>query len=74
MKAQRQYQKILDRWTPHVLQRWLATLGLLSLFMLRIVLSHGVSVHIIHCVFLQLIYRSVVHWFVTISLRARDGN
>ncbi|KAG8221290.1 retrieval of early ER protein Rer1 [Butyriboletus roseoflavus] len=40
-KAQRQYQQALDRWTPHVLQRWLATLGLLALFMLRIVLSQG---------------------------------
>ncbi|KAG9312123.1 retrieval of early ER protein Rer1 [Chiua virens] len=39
--AQRQYQKNLDRWTPHVLNRWLATLGLLVLFMLRIVLSQG---------------------------------
>ncbi|OJA18863.1 hypothetical protein AZE42_05226 [Rhizopogon vesiculosus] len=40
-KLQRQYQQTLDRWTPHVLQRWLATLGLLALFMLRIVLSQG---------------------------------
>ncbi|KAG1818324.1 retrieval of early ER protein Rer1 [Suillus variegatus] len=40
-KFQRQYQQTLDRWTPHVLQRWLATFGLLALFMLRIVLSQG---------------------------------
>ncbi|KAJ8589651.1 retrieval of early ER protein Rer1 [Rhizopogon salebrosus TDB-379] len=40
-KLQRQYQQTLDRWTPHVLQRWLATLGLLAVFMLRIVLSQG---------------------------------
>ncbi|KAF8549051.1 retrieval of early ER protein Rer1 [Imleria badia] len=40
-KAQRQYQQTLDRWTPHVLPRWLSTLGLLALFMLRIVLSQG---------------------------------
>ncbi|KAI5986855.1 retrieval of early ER protein Rer1 [Pisolithus albus] len=40
-KLQRQYQQTLDRWTPHVLQRWLGTLGLLILFMLRIVLSQG---------------------------------
>ncbi|KAG1861992.1 retrieval of early ER protein Rer1 [Suillus tomentosus] len=40
-KFQRQYQQTLDRWTPHVLQRWLATFCLLSLFMLRIVLSQG---------------------------------
>jgi hypothetical protein len=42
-KIQRQYQQTLDRWTPHVLQRWLATLGLLAVFMLRIVLSQGVN-------------------------------
>ncbi|KAH7927447.1 retrieval of early ER protein Rer1 [Leucogyrophana mollusca] len=40
-KFQRQYQQTLDRWTPHVLQRWLSTLGLLAVFMLRIVLSQG---------------------------------
>ncbi|KAG2109238.1 retrieval of early ER protein Rer1 [Suillus discolor] len=40
-KFQRQYQQTLDRWTPHVLQRWLATFFLLALFMLRIVLSQG---------------------------------
>ncbi|KAG2069650.1 retrieval of early ER protein Rer1 [Suillus decipiens] len=40
-KFQRQYQQTLDRWTPHVFQRWLATLFLLALFMLRIVLSQG---------------------------------
>ncbi|KAF8141215.1 retrieval of early ER protein Rer1 [Boletus edulis] len=40
--VQRQYQQTLDRWTPHILQRWLATLGLLVLFMLRIVFSQGV--------------------------------
>ncbi|KIK96705.1 hypothetical protein PAXRUDRAFT_289089 [Paxillus rubicundulus Ve08.2h10] len=40
-KAQRQYQQTLDRWTPHVLQRWLGTLGLLVVFMLRIVFSQG---------------------------------
>ncbi|KAL4071294.1 retrieval of early ER protein Rer1 [Scleroderma yunnanense] len=41
VKLQRQYQQTLDRWTPHVLQRWLGTLALLSIFMLRIVLSQG---------------------------------
>ncbi|KAI6009837.1 retrieval of early ER protein Rer1 [Pisolithus marmoratus] len=40
-KLQRQYQQTLDRWTPHVLQRWFGTLGLLTIFMLRIVLSQG---------------------------------
>ncbi|KAJ7106050.1 Rer1 family-domain-containing protein [Mycena crocata] len=37
----RQYQQLLDRWTPHTLQRWLATAGLLAVFLLRIVLSQG---------------------------------
>ncbi|KAF4621348.1 hypothetical protein D9613_000849 [Agrocybe pediades] len=40
-KIQRQYQQILDRWTPHVLYRWLSTAGLLVVFLLRIVLSQG---------------------------------
>ena len=44
---ERQYQQLLDRWTPHTLNRWLATAGLLAVFFLRIVLSQGVStVHI----------------------------
>jgi hypothetical protein len=42
-KIQRQYQQQLDRWTPHVLYRWLATAGLLATFILRIVLAQGVS-------------------------------
>ncbi|KAG6902379.1 hypothetical protein C0995_000941 [Termitomyces sp. Mi166 len=37
--VQRQYQQILDRWTPHVLQRWLSTGGLLAIFFLRILLA-----------------------------------
>jgi len=45
-KIQRQYQQILDRWTPHVLHRWLATVGLLAVFFLRIVLAQGVSVYV----------------------------
>ncbi|RDB24837.1 Protein rer1 [Hypsizygus marmoreus] len=44
-KIQRQYQQVLDRWTPHVLQRWLSTAGLLGLFFLRIVLAQGVMVY-----------------------------
>jgi hypothetical protein len=40
-KLQRQYQQTLDRWTPHILQRWIATAGLLVVFFLRIVLSQG---------------------------------
>jgi len=40
-RVQRQYQQLLDRWTPHTLNRWLATGGLLLVFLLRIVLSQG---------------------------------
>ncbi|EAU91585.2 rer1 [Coprinopsis cinerea okayama7 len=40
-KLTRQYQQILDRWTPHVLHRWLALAGLLTVFFLRIVLAQG---------------------------------
>ncbi|KAF8908046.1 retrieval of early ER protein Rer1 [Mucidula mucida] len=40
-RLQRQYQQVLDRWTPFMLNRWLATGGLLFLFMLRIVLAQG---------------------------------
>ena len=42
-KLQRQYQQVLDRWTPHMLQRWLVLAGLLVLFFLRIVIAQGVS-------------------------------
>jgi len=42
-KVQRQYQQTLDRWTPHVIGRWLSTGGLLALFFLRIVFAQGVS-------------------------------
>lgn len=42
-KIQRLYQQTLDRWTPHMLNRWLASAGLLALFLLRIVLAQGVS-------------------------------
>jgi hypothetical protein len=42
-KIKRQYQQVLDRWTPHILHRWLATAGLLAMFMLRILLAQGVS-------------------------------
>ncbi|KAG6837076.1 hypothetical protein H0H93_015344 [Arthromyces matolae] len=42
-KLQRQYQKTLDRWTPHVLHRWLSTAGLLAIFFLRIVIAQGVG-------------------------------
>ncbi|KAK7045541.1 hypothetical protein VNI00_007373 [Paramarasmius palmivorus] len=40
-RLSRQYQQVLDRWTPHTLYRWLATGGLLTIFMLRIVFAQG---------------------------------
>jgi len=40
-KILRQYQQTLDRWTPHVLNRWLGTAGLLAVFMLRVVIAQG---------------------------------
>ncbi|KAJ7188649.1 retrieval of early ER protein Rer1 [Mycena filopes] len=40
-RVQRQYQQLLDRWTPYTLNRWIATAGLLAVFMLRIVISQG---------------------------------
>lgn len=42
-KIQRQYQQLLDRVTPFVLYRWLGFVGILALFILRIVLAQGVS-------------------------------
>lgn len=48
-KIQRQYQQILDRWTPHMLYRWLASAGLLAVFFLRIVLAQGVSSSTSYC-------------------------
>jgi hypothetical protein len=65
-RTQRQYQQILDRWTPYMLYRWLSTAGLLAVFFLRIVLAQGVSSSLFtfnHSDFLP-----VVHWSV-ISLQ-----
>ncbi|KAF9039423.1 retrieval of early ER protein Rer1 [Hymenopellis radicata] len=55
-RLQRQYQQILDRWTPFMLNRWLATGGLLCLFMLRIVLAQGVHAHAIYLLNLLLAF------------------
>ena len=70
VKIQRQYQQILDRWTPHMLQRWLATAGLLALFFLRIVLAQGVSpffyLYLCRALNVILMRRLVVHWSVLI--------
>ncbi|KAJ7039051.1 retrieval of early ER protein Rer1 [Mycena alexandri] len=40
-RLQRRYQQFLDHWTPYTLNRWIATAGLLAIFMLRIVISQG---------------------------------
>ncbi|THV05135.1 retrieval of early ER protein Rer1 [Dendrothele bispora CBS 962.96] len=40
-RIQRQYQQILDRLTPHMLYRWVGFAGLLSIFILRIVMAQG---------------------------------
>ncbi|KAK0241456.1 retrieval of early ER protein Rer1 [Armillaria solidipes] len=40
-RFQRQYQQILDRWTPHMLNRWLATGGIFCVFLLRVVFAQG---------------------------------
>jgi len=37
----RRYQHALDRLAPHTLYRWLGTVGLLGIFMLRILFSQG---------------------------------
>lgn len=37
------YNYQIDRTAPHVMQRWLATVGLNALFLLRIVMAEGVS-------------------------------
>lgn len=39
----RKFQGLLDRSTPHVLERWLVTLALFLLFALNVVLRQGVS-------------------------------
>ncbi|KAK2463135.1 hypothetical protein APHAL10511_004790 [Amanita phalloides] len=40
-KLQRQYQQILDRWTPYSFYRWLGTAALLTIFILRILIVQG---------------------------------
>lgn len=41
-KLTRMYQYQLDRLAPHTVQRWLGTVALNALFMLRIVFAQGV--------------------------------
>lgn len=45
-KYSRQCQHYLDRTTPHLTQRWLATAGIYALFMLRVVIAQGVSTRV----------------------------
>jgi hypothetical protein len=40
-KLKRQYQQILDKWTPHTVQRWIGTSVLLAIFVLRILTAQG---------------------------------
>ncbi|KAH8115345.1 retrieval of early ER protein Rer1 [Phellopilus nigrolimitatus] len=40
-RLSRQYRQLLDRAAPHLVYRWLSTAGVLGLFMIRILLSHG---------------------------------
>ncbi|KAM6502518.1 Retrieval of early ER protein Rer1 [Amanita muscaria] len=57
-KIRRQYQQLLDRWTPHILQRWLGTSGLLAVFMLRIIFAQGwyIDAHAIYLLNLLLAF------------------
>lgn len=58
----RMYQTYLDRTTPHTLYRWLATAGLISLFLLRVVLSQGVSG--IYLERVSILLTSVLQWYI----------
>jgi hypothetical protein len=52
----RKFQGLLDRSTPHVLERWLATLGIFLLFALNVILRQGVS-NISYAARLHVLYR-----------------
>jgi hypothetical protein len=39
----RKFQGLLDRSTPHVVERWLLTLGLFIIFSLNVIFRQGVS-------------------------------
>lgn len=67
-KLQRQYQQILDRWTPHMLYRWLGTGGVFLVFVLRIVLAQGVCVQLTTFVRRAEALCVVVYRFVIIAL------
>ncbi|KAF8891777.1 retrieval of early ER protein Rer1 [Infundibulicybe gibba] len=57
-KLQRQYQQVLDRWTPHMLYRWLGTAGLMCVFLLRVVFAQGwyIDAHAIYLLNLLLAF------------------
>lgn len=69
-KIMRQYQILLDRITPFMLQRWLGTAALVGVFFLRIVLAQGVSLFL--CKYIRFFAKDatrssqfpipVVHW------------
>lgn len=60
-RISRQYQQILDRWTPYTMYRWVGTAGVLSVFFLRIVFSQGVRIPIflIHSMALTLLISGI---------------
>ncbi len=64
-KYNRMYHYQLDRTAPHTMERWLATVALNGIFMLRIVFSQGVSElgTLLH-VCADILGDTVVHWFV----------
>jgi hypothetical protein len=68
-KYMRQYQYYLDRTTPHVTQRWLSTVGVYAVFMLRVVFAQGVS---LSCFTLGSRSRAhillVVYWYVAVII------
>ena len=69
-RAQRQYQQILDRWTPYMLYRWLSTAGLLAVFLLRIVLAQGVS-YSLSLLALFLLILKFSQWYIGLSLACK---
>ncbi|KZV89973.1 retrieval of early ER protein Rer1 [Exidia glandulosa HHB12029] len=54
----RRYQQLLDRSAPHTVNRWLATAGLIAVFILRIVFAQGwyIDAHAIYLLNLLLAF------------------
>lgn len=51
----RRYQHLLDKWTPHVLRRWIACLGVALVYALRVylvqgfyIVSYGLGIYILN--------------------------